>query len=171
MISKVEFFKYLNLKQYFPRSLLAGHSPTCWDIFPAPGIMPEIKMTAVFALTGFLLQRASNGSSEKSPHSNRGVDNYAKCCFEIMWVCHVAERGPSSAGRHQRWNEVKWIQKQSFNQVDFPFQNVVWLVLHCVHKHGYHNLEHGESREKLGSSLSWQERLMEPHSVMQREPD
>lgn len=41
-------FKCFNLWQPFPLRFLAGHSPTCWGLFPAPSIVPEIKkMTAV----------------------------------------------------------------------------------------------------------------------------
>lgn len=48
----VETFKYLNPRQPFPQRFLAGHSPTCWGLFPAPSIVPEIKMTAVFLREG-----------------------------------------------------------------------------------------------------------------------
>lgn len=121
-----ETFKYLNLWQPFPLRFLAGHSPTCWGLFPAPSIVPEIKMTAVFLW---------EGASSAKDLSMTLLRNLFIRTEVLTIIKHLALRLYDSASAWRRkerwrraWNTLKWIQKQSLNQVHFSVQSV-WLHL------------------------------------------
>ena len=128
----VETFKYLNLWQPFPQRFLAGHSPTCWGLFPAPSIMPEIKMTAVFLWEVVHSAKDLSMNPLRDLYIRTEVLTIAKKLAFMLYERGQSDGGPAAPGRRERWrqswNTLNRIQKQSLNQVHFSVQSV-WLHL------------------------------------------
>lgn len=131
----VENFKYLNLWQHFPLRFLAWHSPTCWSLFPAPSLVPEIKMTAVFPPRGSFLQRPFSDSSLRRRYLHRGVEKHKKSCRNQprgrsggLYAERRKKDGVESRWWRRSRNILNRIQQQSLSQVHFSIWSV-WLRL------------------------------------------
>lgn len=88
-----------------PLRFLAGHPPTCWDLFPAPSIVPEIKMTAVFLWEAASSTKTSQWLFSETASLEGGVENYKTSCTEVVWSTSL-QLQPRRRGKslRQPWN-------------------------------------------------------------------